>query len=93
MGNLLAILLGRLGDGLGDQQIAEGSRLNLSIVQIFGHRRYLREVLPGQCVFLLDIADNYHIVCLQVKTACVCMVAQIGLRGGRDKCVLYMHYM
>lgn len=69
MGSLLAILLGRLGDGLGDQQFAEGSRLNLSILHIFGHRRYLRKVLPGQCVFLLDIADDYQVVCLQEKTA------------------------
>lgn len=90
MGSLLAILLGGLGDGLGDQQFAEGTRLNLGIVQIFGHRRYLREVLPGQCVFLLDITDNYHIVCLEVKTAGICMVGQIGLcsSGGRDKCVI-----
>lgn len=86
----VAILLGLLGDGFGDQKVAEGSRLNLSVVQTFGHRRDLGEVLPGQCVFLFDVTDNYHIVCLQVKTAAICRVERMALlsRSGRDKRVL-----
>lgn len=90
MGSLLAILLGRLGDGLGDQQVAECSRLYLSVVQTFSHRRNLGEVVPSQCVFLLDITDDYHIICLQVKTADICEAERMAVlsSGGRDKCVL-----
>lgn len=72
MGSLLAILLGRLGDGLGDQQVAEGGGLNLGVVQPFGHRRYLRQVLPGQRVFMLDITDNHRVICLREKATPGC---------------------
>lgn len=57
MGSVLMTLIGFCSDGLSDQQVAVDISLQVHIMKVFGHYWDLREVFPGQSVFVLDGTD------------------------------------